>query len=697
MMCRSTSGSLRNLIIRIGGMAYAFGDEEPLVFVPPQSKGEGVIFIGNHPVANHILRGGEILAWNAAFERQGFEKIMGPRYGFPVPKLEQFRCTMSEAYAMALPGSLDQAAPAIGLDIKKDESGYRLMLKMCKPRPPRKGEFGTTLLWHETEEDKRRLYEYCKQDVRVEQAIAKRVLRLTDNELRIFQLDAVINDRGVYIDKPLCEQAKRIVMRDTERLNTEMSSVTHGAVSSGSSVAQLVDYLKDNAVPADSVAKDALADLLVLDLPDDCRRALEIRQEVAKTSTAKIDSMLTRVQADGRMRGNLQYHGAGTGRWSGRSVQLQNLPRPEIIKADKNEDFEKNYELAISTIMSGSNVMLDMLYGKPLTVVADCIRGMITAAPGNNLLASDFSNIEGRVAPWLAGQRDVLEAFELFDKGEGPDLYLVAAGGIFGVEPTEAKPYRHVGKTSSLACMYQGSVGAFSKMAKGLGFKIGEHYNTIWANIADKYKEEAIKAWPDQGVKSGMDQKSWLAAKVVVSAWRAKNDKVKQLWYDMDNAAIHAVSNPGEIIEAGKCKFKMSGSFLWCQLPSGRAICYPYARMAQKKMPWSEDDTDLRWRVVYKAIDQFSKQWKEQILYGGQIVNNCTQATARDIMAEAMLRIEEKGYKVILTVHDEIISEVPKDFGSLEEFEKLMVQSPAWADGLPITASGWRGERYRKG
>lgn len=664
--------------------AYAFGEEEPEIWFPgtpcPQK------------IKEHIEKGGEIIAWNASFERQAFNKIMGPIHGWPVPKLEQYRCTMAESYAMSLPGKLDDAAPAIGLLVKKDAEGYRLMMKMCKPRTPRKGEDPKGIYWYESEEEIIRLGTYCKQDVRVEQAVGTRVLRLTKEELKIFQLDAKINDRGVYIDIPLCEQAKRVVLRDTQRLDDEMRDVSGGKINGGSNTAGLIAYLRDFGVPVDSVAKDIVTDLLILDLPKKCRQVLEIRKEVSKTSTAKIQSMLYRVQDDGRMRGNLQYHGAGTGRWAARGTQLQNLPRPEIIKGE-NEDFNKNYELAISTIMYGSNVLLDMAYGRPLTVVADCIRGMIVPGPGNDLLASDFSNIEGRLVAWLAGQEDKLDAFRAFDAGTGPDLYLVAAGGIFGLDPKDAKPFRQIGKVTELSMGYQGGPRAFANMGKNYGLKIGAHYPQVWGAISDEYKELAIKAWPDRGKKSGMEQKAWLAAEVIKLGWRGKNDKIKAYWKEVDEAVILAVTNPGNIVSAGKVKYKMSGSFLWCLLPSGRALCYPYARMKEKKMPWG----DMRWCVVYKSTNQFTKQWQEKVFYGGLGVENITQAVARDIMAEAMLRAEAKGYNIVLTVHDEIVSEVRKDFGSLEEFDKLMVDSPAWAEGLPVTAAGWRGVRYRKG
>lgn len=683
--------------------AYAFGDDEPQLWVPGQPCPPEIV--------DHVIAGGEIFAWNAAFERGCWNAILTPRHGWPLPKLEQFMCTMAEAFAMNLPGKLDDAAPALGLDVVKDQKGHRLMLQMCRPRSVGKDE----IIWWDDAERRQRLYDYCKQDVRVEQAVGRRVLRLRPEEKEIFWLDAKINDRGVFIDADLCRVAKRIVAADTERLDALMHQVTKGAVQSCSNVQQLIRFLKDNGIQTDSVAKDIITDLLILDLPEPCRQALEIRQEAAKTSTAKIDSMLTRREADGRMRGNLQYHGSGTGRWAARGAQLQNLPRPVFIKGDTPEEVEAQQKAAIDAIFYGSNVLLDMTYGRPLTVVADCIRGMIKAPAGRELLSADFANIEGRVNAWVAGQEDKLDAFRAYDGKTGPDLYLVAASSVYGVPIKDAKPFRQVGKVCELALGYQGGPGAFANMAKNYGLKIGTLYDTIWDRAPAADRETAVEAWAHRGKKSGMAEKAWIAAELIKIAWRRKNYRISDNWKETESAAYDAFMEPGRVTSVGPIKYRMAGSFLWCRLPSGRALCYPYPRLTEMVVVKDAkgEETEIAYsearkkgleiikkarpKLVYKSVNQWTRKWEEKFFYGGLAVENIVQAVSRDIMAEAMLRVEKAGYDVVLTVHDEIVSEVPANFGSLAEFNELMVQLPTWADGLPVTAEGWRGVRYRKG
>lgn len=687
--------------------AYAFGDTgEPELWLPSQPCPEAI--------TNHIKAGGQVLAWNATFERTCWNKILAPRYGWINPELEQFMCTMAEALAMNLPGKLETAAPALGLNIRKDDVGHRLMMQMCKPRKPRKDEPKDAILWHDTPEKRQQLYEYCKQDVRTEQAVGTRVLRLHPNEVKIFHLDAKINDRGVYVDKELCDKAKIIVGAELNRLNKKMNEVTEGKVSASTNVSQLVAFLNENGVKTDTVAKEAITDLLITELPEKCQAALEIRQEAAKTSTAKIDSMLLRRERDGRMRGNLQYHGAGPGRWAARGAQLQNLPRPVIITGDGME-FSDNYDFAISNIMTGSNVLLEMMYGRPLTVIADCLRGMIRAEPGNDLLAADFSNIEGRATAWLAGQDDKIEAFKAFDDKTGPDLYLLAASGVYGVPVKDAKPFRQVGKVCELALGFQGGPGAFANMAKNYGLKVGTLYEGIYERALDSDQVAAEKAWLARGKRSGMGEKAWIAAELIKLAWRRKNHMIADYWTTLSDATLEAFENPGKVIVAGKVRYLVNGSFLWCRLPSGRALCYPYPRMeamikAEYEDGYQESMTkaeaiklgllivgNARSRLVFKSVDQWTKRFVEKPFYSGLAMENIAQAVARDIMAEAMVRLEDAGYPVILTVHDEVISEVPKGYGSLEEFNKIMTVLPAWATGLPVAASGWRGERYRKG
>lgn len=689
------------------------------------------------PIMDAVLSGEDIIAHNAQFERLIWRDIMTPRYGWPKPALSQWVCTMAMAYAMSLPGSLENAAAAVGLDVAKDMAGHRLMMQMARPRRIGGGiakcrrcdgwgavdgemdyhgpctechgrgeaEYDDVPVWWDDDDRKQRLFAYCRQDVEVERQLEKRLVRLRPEEQRVWMLDQLINDRGVHIDADLCLSAKKIVQNVTKKLDRRMAEVTDGAITACSQVQNLIAWLKGQGVDTDSVAKAQLEDLLAReDLTPAARHALELRREAAKTSTAKINAMLTRRQADGRARGNLQYHGAGTGRWAARGIQLQNLPRP-----DKSREKEAPLQAAIDAISTGSAVQLEMLYDRPLSVVSDVIRSMVTAGPGNRLWVRDFSNIEGRVVAWLAGQNDKLERFRAFDtlvtddrgtvvlnaKGEpkrrGPDLYLVAAAGIFGCSPEEAGPHRQIGKVAELALGFQGGVRAFAKMATTYGLKIGEHFDTIHGVMGGRVQALAEDAWEPRGQKDGLTHDTWVAAEMVKIAWRDRHPKIVDLWNGLEEAAIHAVENPGQITSYGKISYRKAGSFLWCRLPSGRCLCYPYAQIVQKTTPWGSKAKAIR----YKCVDQFTRRWDWKDFYGGLATENVTQAVARDVMVEAMLRVEAEDYPIVLTVHDEVVAE--RADGDPERFTALMEALPAWAKGLPVSAAGYEAERYRKG
>lgn len=679
-------------------VAYAFDDEEPKLWFP----GDPV----PRKIEWHIEDGGPVYAWNVAFERCMWKARLGPKYGWPVPRERQFNCTMSEALIMNLPGMLDKAGPAIGSKVLKDKDGHRLMLQMSKPRKLRKAEACPVCgdkacrdcgpYWHEDPEKLRRLAEYCRQDVRTEQEIAAFVLPMSRSEKRIFHLDARINERGVFIDKDLCLASQKIVSKTLKKLDAQMQRITLGEVEGVNKTSQLVKWLQSEGVETSSIAKDVLEDLLIRDdLPPDARRVLELRQEGSKTSTAKIASMLTRRQKDGRMRGNLQYYGASaTGRWAARGTQLQNLTRPKILKG-KGADFDKAINEALYSISLGDVTILEMMYGKPMTVVSDCIRSLITAPVGKELLACDFSNIEGRVVAWLAGQADKLDAFREYDAGTGPDLYVLQASGIFGIALEQAKDdfYRQIGKVAELSLGFQGGPRAFAKMGKNYGLKLIDIADRVIESASDNIFEKAMEAWPERGKSTGIAKKAWVAAEIIKLAWRAKNHRIAAMWKETEDAAIGAMCNPGVETSAGKVKYRFVEPFLFCRLPSGRALCYPFAKLRDSKTPWG----DIQQKIVFKSTDQFTKKWQRKAFYGGLAVENITQAVARDIMAEAMLRTEDAGYRTVLSVHDEIVNEVDEGFGSLEEFTRLMVQNPSWAPDLPITAAGWRGSRYKKG
>lgn len=628
----------------------------------------------------------DLAAWNAAFERIIWRDILTPRYGWPAPRLEQWRCTMAAALALSLPGKLDSAAPALGLSEVKDAAGHRLMLQMSKPRKIVDGE----PIWWDDPVKKERLFAYCRQDVMVEQEIAKRILPLSAPEQAIYILDAKINDRGVRVDAALCQAAAKVVSQATTHLNTEMRRVTDDEVRAVTNTTELTTYIRKHGLDADSVAKDELVEILVRDdLLWKVRAALELRQEGAKSSTAKINAFLVRRQADGRMRGNLQYHGAGTGRWAGRGAQLQNLPRPT-----EGVDIHS----VVDTILAGDASLVEMFHGAPLTRVADVLRSAVVAEPGHRLLAADFAQIEARVTAWLAGQHETLEAFRRYDAGTGPDIYTVTASGIYGEPITKKDPRRQVGKVASLSLGFGGGALALLKMAKNYRLDLLSARDAVIAAADPEDVERADDAWTQRGKASGVDELRWKTAELVKLAWREANPKVVQLWKRSEEAAIEAVNNPGRTTHAGRIKYLKRGSFLFAQLPVGRVIAYPYPRIEQKELPWENEHGEKAKAdgLVFEGPNPVTKKWTVQNFYGGFSVQNCVQAFARDVMAAAMLRVEEAGYPVVLTVHDEVVSEAPNNHGSLAHFEELIRQTPSWVSGCPIASDAWEGPRYRK-
>lgn len=672
--------------------AWSFDNDEPEVWWPGEPCPA--------PIVEHVRSGGPIAAWNAAFERLAWNKILGPRYGWPVPTLEQFRCVMVEAYAMALPGKLEKAAVALGLEERKDQSGKLIMLQMSKPRRPRKGE-PDGLYWVTDREKLAKLAEYCLQDVRTEVACYNRLLRLRDDELALYHLDARMNDLGVHIDEALCHAALSVVEQATKKLDAKIREATDWAVRGISNTGELTAWIRKLGLDAESVAKDALADLLMRDdLPPNVREALYLRQEGAKVSTAKIPKMLGNRQCDGRMRGNIQFHGAATGRDAARGAQLQNLPRPAI----------KVTESVIADVMRGSAAYLDMVYGEvfppeantpptnAMSIVSDCIRGMITAAPGHRLMAVDYSQIEARVIAWLAGQEDVLDAFRRFDRGEGPDIYSTEATKIYRDTIKKDDPRRQVGKVAVLSLGFEGGPSALLKMARNYRLDIGKALGPVWDAADEEKRERATASWKTRGEASGAAQAAWIAGDLIKQLWRSANPRTVALWKDVNEGAIEAASNPGRVVRVGRLAFRVAGSWLTMRLPSGRVLFYAYPKVVQRKMPWTDRDGDDVFKpvVTFWAENSVTKAWAVQDFYGGFGAQNATQAVARDIMKHGMRRAEAAGYPPILPVHDEVIVEVPEKFGSFDEFKALMLDPPEWADGLPVAGDGFVARRYRK-
>lgn len=636
-------------------MAWAFGDEEPELWLPPHFvAGQGIVtdVTTTHDdgrIYQHIRAGGEIRAHNAQFERLIWREVMVKKYGAPPVRDEQFVCTAAEAAAMALPRSLDGASKALGIVQKKDDVGYKLMLQMSKPRSFVNG----TPIWWEDAAKKERLYEYCRQDVRVERAIAKAVRRLSPHEREIYLLDQRINDRGVAIDRALVAASASIVDIGLRRANARIDELTNGDVSKVTQNGRLVSWLQSEHVDTDSVSKAAVAALKERDdLSDTVVNVLDLRAEAGRASVAKLKAFERATCKDGRARGLLLYHGASTGRWTGKLIQPQNLPRGEIADADA----------CIPDILAGNYETIAEM-APPILVVLSLLRGMLIAPYGHDLIAGDFSAIEARVLNWLAGQNDIVALF-----AAGEDVYKHNAARLYNIpiEQVEKFPHRQTGKFQELGC----------------GFGMGA--------------EKAVTAAKDVYGLTLTEE----TAKTIVGQYRATHPRVKDFWTETHEACMDAVRTPGVAVTFGalrNLKAIAIGGYLYIKLPSERYLCYARPSVEMRTVPWSTPEKpEQRPSLHFYSVEPLTKRWTKQFAYGGLLVENIVQAVARDLMADAMLRLEAAGYLPVLSVHDEVICEIENHKGSLDEFLRIMQAVPEWAAGCPIAAEGWRDGRYHK-
>lgn len=629
--------------------AMALGDEPVWSWFPGEPLPQEVI--------DHITAGRTVCAHNASFEWHIIEFICAPRHGWPHVAPEQLDCTAARAAIMALPRSLAQAAPALGLRIEKDDAGRRLMLQMCRPR---RVEANGTPVWWDDPKKIQRLEEYCRRDLEVERELDRVLQPITPSEREIWLLDFYMNLAGVSVDLRLVKRAGLLLEKSMASYNAELTRLTGGAVTAVTAVAAITGWLHTRGVNVASLDKAAVRGLLSGDLDPAVRRVLEIRREAGKSSTAKLLSFAHRTSADGRMRENLMYHGASTGRWAGRGVQLQNLPRPELSNTAVAG--------AISLIrachpdtLGDAETAVEAFYGPVPTVTADLLRGCVVAAPGSVLYASDFANIEGRVLAWVAGQADLVEAFARDGK-----IYEAMAAAVYDV-PVDSigkdSKERRLGKTAVLGCGY------------GMG----------WAKFMDTCAGAGISVDED-------------LARRAIETYRRVNNKIVEFWYGLEDAAVRAVSRLGVVTEFRGVKFVATKDWLRCRLPSGRDLWYREPRVEKAKTPWGAEKDQLS----FMGVESTTKRWLRQRTYGGALTENVVQALARDLLAAAMLRINARfvipGMKCVLSVHDEIIAEAPADCSvTVAEFEACMAEVPRWATGCPVKAAGgFRAERYRK-
>ena len=636
----------------------------------------------------------EISGWHVNFERQGFNWVMGPMHGWPVPSLDRFRCTAAQAAAQALPRALENVADVLRLPQRKDLDGAKLMMQMARPRKARKGENRTEVHWNDGDLD--RLVEYCKTDVEVERAVRKRLKPLSAAEMRLWRFDQLINDRGITIDRDLVDDMIAIVDQESERLNEKLCRMTNGAVEKCTQTERLKVWLADRGVHTDSLAKTVIDSVLAKEMPGVCREAILSWQEASRASVRKLAAANACVGGDGRARGLLLFHGATTGRWSGQLLQPQNFTR--------GSGLVQNQDIAIDCIKTRDPRVLDWGWGHPLTAVSDCLRGIMVAGEGNDLISGDYTNIESRITAWMSHDENKLEKFRRQDDGSGEEVYKLAAASIYHKPVADVtKQERQTGKTAELALGFGGGVDALAAMAMNYHIDMAEAFDALHSAADKGEREKVAKAYDDCMAKGNnlrqLSENAWKACRYTVRAWRRAHPATTDMWDQFHSAAWHAFDEPGTEHKAGRVTFKRDGGFLWLTLPSGRSLSYPTPGVESRIVPWSDKrqpEHEQEHRDMLTVLAFEGKHRRRDAFYPGLFFQHAVQATARDLLAVGMEHVEAAGYPVVMTVHDEAISEVRKGVGSLDHFLQAFTMMPTWASGLPLLAGGWRGYRYRK-
>lgn len=665
----------------------------------------------------HVKNGGIIKAHNAGFERLLWQTILTPRYSWPTARLEQFICTAATAAAMALPRDLAGLGDALGLAAKKDSYGKTLIRKFSVPRKARKDE-DPSLTYFNTPSDFPEdwiLFEkYCDMDVESEYAADKRMVALSAYDMQRYYQSERINDRGIRVDIASVNAALLLADKAKNILDKEISAVTSGQVTSCSQVARLTNWIEQQGVPVKSLGKADIEELLEFeDIPENVKTALKLRQEAAKTSVSKLQAFKDRAGSDSRIRGAFLFRAAGTGRYSSTGAQLHNMPRPRKVFANAKLDSS----ILFSAFKLADPTYLKTLYGeelgKTLWLISDAVRGFIFASPGHELVVADYAGIEGAVAAWLADERWKIDAlFDIMRDPKLPDLYRRTAAGIYGTTTniiTKKDSRRQVGKVAELALQYQGGVSAFHSMAKNYGLDLDDAFKPVWFAADEEKQERAEKRYEEccaRGEASTkiLSRQAWLAAELIKVGYRATNPAIVAAWSLLEDAIMQAVTEKGAVISVLRIKFVVRFGYLICKLPSDRCLFYGAPKISDVEPPWADKTQPPEKREKKKTVTvcgsvQVSKTKGVRMryaLYGGLAFENIVQAIALDLLENGIEKAEAAGYPVIGHVHDEILTEVPRGFGSVDEFEKLICELPEWAQGLPLAASGWRGKRYRK-
>jgi len=616
-------------------MSYAFNDEDVQTWRPSE------------PFPTRVaLHRGQIRAHNAAFERLMFWYVICPDFGVPEPALEQFYCTATQARANCAPGSLEDVGRFAGAGMRKDHRGAQLIRLLSIPQGDGTFRDDPTLMAE--------MVAYCETDVKAMRAVSKALRELSDEELSDYHINERINDRGVRLDVPLAKAAVRYAAQELDDIQQVVQDVTGGALTSvrsprmrewvqervGPEARKLMQVWKDG-VEKTSIDKTVRANLLAMENPDEVPAEVAEVVQCADDLWASSVAKFSRAAAlsddqDGRVRGAFVFcGGSATGRASSYGLQVHNFPRrcadePELVR---------------QALVRGHDVVPQ--YGRRVTdVLKGMLRPALIPAPGKSFVVADWSSIEARVTPWCSGEagEDKLTLFR-----DGADVYKVNAAATFRCRVEDVtKDQRQVGKVQELACGFAGGVGAFAAMGRAYGLSLPES-----------------------------------EARQMVDAWRRANPWSVPYWQDLEIAYTRAIRNPKTKIQAGRVSYYYDGLHLWYALPSGRVLCYPYARIEEEGVTYAK----ASWKPAADA-----KEWPRARLWKGLACENITQATAADILRHALREIPD----VVLHIHDEVVVETDQPDAALEHMQRVMGTPPAWAAGLPLAAEASVMTRYGK-
>ena len=614
--------------------AYAFNDEE--VKVIDLARGE--------KIPNSIIRAIEDEAVIKTAFNANFERVCLSKYLRKDLKANSWRCTMVHAASLGLPLSLEKVAEVLRLDIQKMKEGRDLIkyFSLLQKYDETEGQLMFLNTKRNYPEDDLKRWElfksYCKRDVEVERAIRKRLEKylISDSEQQLYVLDQEINDRGILIDMNLVYGAIECDELYRSDINRRLKEIT--GIENPNSVSQLKSWLIDKGIAVRSLSQKEIMKLLK-HCNEEIAEVLNLRLKLSKTSIKKYEAIERSICSDLKVRGLFQFYGANrTGRWAGRLVQVQNLPQNHI----------DNLNLARKLVMISDLLSITKLYENVPQVLSELIRNAFIAKEGHKFIVSDFSAIEARILAWLAGERWRIEVFNSHGR-----IYEESASRIFDVPVemiTKDSDLRNKGKIAELALGYGGGEGALKAMG---------------------------------AVENGLDEDELLD---VVRSWRAANSKIVSFWWKIGSAAINAVKY-GRYEDVGYIKIYCESGVMFIVLPSGRKLAYIRPRIGKNKYGTES--------IIFEGISS-AKKWESLETYGPKLVENIVQAIARDILAEAMIRLSAKGYKIVMHVHDEVVIEVPEEEECLGKISELMTVTPKWAEGLKLNAEGFECKYYKK-